>query len=109
MSLTLSGVRAARLTGGTGANNFGVGTWNGGGTLTGGGGSDTVTVTRDTSYSLSNALLTSTDGLNVSLSAIFEVHLGGGTGNNAFDVSGWTGPVVLTGGGGSDTVSATKD
>jgi hypothetical protein len=108
-TLTLANVEDAVLTGGTGDNTFNLDGWTGGGSIIGGGGNDTVTVTRNTSFTLSNTLLSSSDGMAMGLSGIFDVKIGDGAGNNRFDVSGWTGSVTLTSGGGSDTVAATKD
>jgi hypothetical protein len=109
MSLGLSAISLANLTGGPGNNTFTVSGWSGGGTLTGGGGTDTVVATRNADFTLSNTALTTSDGLNLTLSGIGIAKLTGGTGNNTFTVSGWSGGGVLTGGGGTDTIASTKN
>jgi hypothetical protein len=108
-NLTLAGIAAANLTGGAGNNTFTVSGWTGTGTVTGGGGTDTISATKNQNFTLSNTSLTATDGLSVTLSGISVANLTGGTGNNSFDVSGWTGTGAITGGGGTDTISATKN
>jgi hypothetical protein len=109
MSLTLNAVSFANLTGGTGDHRFDVGGWSGGGALTGGGGNDTVTATRDTNFTLADTSLSARDGLSLALAGIRTATLTGGAGNNAFDVSGWSGNATVTGGGGTDTVVASND
>jgi hypothetical protein len=108
-SFTLSGIANAVLTGGSSNNNFTVSGWTGDDTLTGGGGTDTVIATRDSNMTLTNSLLTITGGGTSALSGFSDAQLTGGSGNDAFTVSGWTGDATLTGGGGSDTVIATRD
>src|SRR5205085_1605694 len=98
----LSNITVANLTGGASANTFTVSGWTGSGTITGGGGADTVSTLRITT---SAGAVFGTLGLGN-----FEVAtLSGGASANAFTVSGWTGSGTITGGGGADTVSATKD
>ena len=109
LSMTLAGIGTANLTGGSGSNSFTVSGWTGAGSLTGGGGSNTVVATKDVNFALTNSSLTTSGGMNLSLASIGTANLTGGSGNNTFDVSGWTGKGKLTGGGGADTVAATKD
>jgi hypothetical protein len=109
LHLTLSGVGKAQLTGGIGNNTFTVSGWTGGGALTGGGGSDTLVVAKDTNMTLSDTGLRADDHLSMTLSGFATANLTGGPSNNTFTVGGWTGKGTLTGGGGTDTVAATKD
>jgi parallel beta-helix repeat protein len=109
MALGLSGIGAANLTGGAGNNIFTVSAWSGSGTITGGAGSDSIVAVRNTNFTLSNTVLVTSDGLNLTLAGIGTAKLTGGTGNNTFTVSGWSGGGVLTGGGGTDTLAATKN
>ena len=107
MAMTLSGITIANLTGGASANSFNVGGWNAAGTISGGGapsGSpDTVTLVRNTNFTLSNIALKTTDGMNLTLSGVTNVALGGGLSSNTFTVSGWSGTASINGGsGGSD-------
>jgi parallel beta-helix repeat protein len=109
MALTLSGVFRAQLYGGAGNNTFSVSGWTGGGSLTGNGGTDTLVVTKDANITLSNSALQASDGLSISLTGIATANLTGGPSNNVFTVGGWSGNGTLSGGGGTDTVAATKD
>jgi hypothetical protein len=109
MDMALAGIRTANLTGGSSANTFDVGGWTGNGSLTGGGGKDTVVAAKDKDFTLSNTALKTTDGMSLKLAAIGTADLSGGPGPNTFDVGGWTGDGKLDGQGGTDTVRATKD
>ena len=106
-AFTMSGVGTANLTGGAGNNTFTLTGWTGATTLTGGGGTDTVVDSADTNFTLSNAALTAGTQV-IKLSGIGVANLTGGSSNNSFDVSGWTGSGSLTGGGGTDTVISSK-
>ena len=100
----------ANLTGGAGANIFTVGGWSHAGTLTGGGGADSIVATKDADFTLSNSGLHASDGLSLVLSGNFATaKLTGGASENTFTVSDWTRAATLTGGGGADTIAATKD
>jgi hypothetical protein len=106
---TLSAIENALLTGGASANTFTVSGWTGGGSLTGGGGTDTVVASKNVSFTLSNSSLSATNGLSMSLSGIGIANLTGGAAANTFTVSGWTGTGTLTGSGGTDVVASTND
>ena len=108
-NLQLAAIGRANLTGGTNSNNFDLSGWSGAGTITGGGGVDSLTAIKDANFNLGNTSLTSTDGLNLVLAEIGTANLAGGPGNNSFTISTWTGAGSLTGGGGSDAVIATKN
>ncbi len=109
LSMTLSGIASAGLTGGASSNTFTVSGWTGKGSVNGGGGSDTIVATKDAGFTLTNGALTTTDGMSLTLSAVAAANLAGGPSNNTFTVGGWTGSGSIAGGGGSDTVAATKD
>jgi uncharacterized delta-60 repeat protein len=109
LTLELAGVEVANLTGAGGNNTFDVSGWAGGGKLTGAGGSDTVHVTKDESFTLTNTSLTASDGLNLVLATMEVANLTGGASNNTFDVGGWNGTGTLVGGGGTNTVAATRN
>jgi Bacterial Ig domain len=108
MGLALKGIGTATLTGGVSNHTFTVSGWTGRATLSGGGGSDTVAAIKNSNFTLSNTYLQATDGMYLVLSGIATANLTGGTGNNTFTVSGWTGSGTLTGGGGTDTAFAGK-
>lgn len=89
--------------------------------LTGGNGAnplDTVNVTADGNFTLSNTTLTVAapgfaSPFNIGggsfQAPIKVVNLTGGTSGNQFDLSGWTRSGKLTGGGGGDVVIVTRD
>lgn len=67
-----------------GANTFTAGGWTGGGSLTGGDGSDTVVAGKDADFTLTNTALSAGDGLDLTLAAVEVANLTGGAGNNTF-------------------------
>jgi Ca2+-binding RTX toxin-like protein len=69
---------------------------------------DTVVLARDTDFELADSALTTADGSNWLLVGIQRAELVGGTGDNQFVVSAWTGQGSLDGGAGNDEVVATK-
>src|SRR5256885_14650312 len=79
----------------------------GSGTITGGGGADTVSATKDANFTLSNTALTSSDGMSLMLSGIGTANLTGGASANTFNVSSWTGTANLDGAAGRDAVNVT--
>ena len=109
MSLSLSGITKATLTGGTGNNSFTVGGWTGMGTLTGGSGTDTLSATRNAAMTLTTVSLAASGFGTITLSSLETAQLMGGLGNNLFTVTGWNGTGSLTGGGGTDTVVAFRN
>jgi len=109
VSLGLSGIVKANLTDTGGGHSFEVDGWTGSGSLTNTGAStDTVTANKSASFTLTNALLTATDGMSMSLSGITVANLTDTAGNQTFTVSGWTNGGTLTGQS-SDTVVANKN
>ncbi len=107
-SVSLNGITSAKLTGGTGDNQFFVSDWYGSATLGGGGGTDTLVVERDVAnLALSKTLLTTTGHGNLTLSGFEIARLTGGDGNNTFTVSDWLGTGTLSGGGGDDKLIGT--
>ena len=109
-SVTLSGVEVANLSGGGGNNSFDVGGWTGtaGTSVTGGGGSDTVVASRNANFTLTSSQLT-IGTQNITLSGIGTANLTGGAGNNAFDLTGWTGAATLAAGAGTDSLTYGRD
>jgi hypothetical protein len=106
MSLVLSGLRVADLTDTNGGNTFTVSGWSGSGILTGL--SDTLVATKNANFTLSNSLLSSSDGMSLAFSGVKIANLTDTGGKHTFTVSGWTGDGVLTGLL-TDTVIATKN
>jgi Ca2+-binding RTX toxin-like protein len=103
----ISGVRNVQLAGGTSDNTFTVsGATNLAVTLTGGGGTDKVVSVDNSDFTLTNTSLSKSIGGTFKLSGITQADLTGGTGDNSFFVTGWSGQASLTGGGGADRVVA---
>ena len=71
--------------------------------------SDTITASKNVNFTLADTGLSSSDGMNLVLSAVGAANLTGGAGNLLFAIGSWSGTGSLTGGGGSDTVTMTKD
>jgi hypothetical protein len=108
MNLTLSNVGVANLTGGGTTVTFDLSNWTGKGQLTGGGGPATVVKVKDTNFIVTNTELKAADGMDVALAGIGTANLAGGSGDNTFDISGWTGAGTLNGLAGNDTVVSTN-
>ncbi|MFO0881555.1 MAG: hypothetical protein U0840_30005 [Gemmataceae bacterium] len=108
---TLSGITTANLVGGAAGNGFNLSGWTGGGTLSGGGGSDTLVIVKDADFVLTDTQVQTTDGMSMVLASnsLRTARLAGGAGGNVFDIGGWTGSISLTGNGGTDTVAATRN
>ncbi|HLQ44698.1 MAG TPA: calcium-binding protein, partial [Planctomycetaceae bacterium] len=108
-TLVLSGIESAQLTGGASNNTFTVSGWNGTGTLSGGGGSDTVVASRNANFTLSDTQLLASNGLSMTLAGIGIASLSGGTSNNIFTVSAWTGSGTINGSSGTDRLDAVRN
>ena len=106
VSISLSGITKATLTGGGGDNTFNLTGWTGSGKISGGAGNDTLTLTRDADITLAPTTLASPGYGTMSLSAIDVANLTGGSSNNVFTLNNWLGSGTLVGGGGSDTLVA---
>ena len=116
----LSNIEIAELTGGAGDNRLDASRFtgtailsgeagndtlvvgSGGDTVDGGDGTDTVEAAGDVDFTLTNSSLT---GLGADTLTNIEVaNLSGGTGDNMFNVSGFSGSTVIFGNGGNDTI-----
>ncbi len=111
MNITLSGIGKVQLTDAGAGHSFTVSGWTGGGSLTDSGGtSDTVVASKNASFTLTNSLLSSSDGMSLALSRIGEAQLTDTGAGHSFTVGGWTGGALLTDSGGTtDTVVASKN
>ena len=109
MSVSLTGITKATLTGGDGDNRFDLSAWTKAATLTGGNGSDTIVMNRDTDMTLSSKSLMTAGYGTIKLTTFDNAELTGGASNNSFTVSTWVGIGILDGGGGTDTVVATRN
>lgn len=110
MRLQLIDITDANLLGRQTNDTFNVQSWSGAVTVNGGAGEDTLfaSITDSHDIALSDGLLTATNGLELNLLAIENVELQGGAGDTQFDVGGWTGRGTLAGGGGFNTIVASK-
>ena len=109
INLSLSGFTKAKLTGGVGNNMFTVDRWTGTGKITGGTGTDTLSATRNARTTLTTTSLVATGFGTLTLSSLETAQLTGGVGNNLFAVTGWKGTGSVTGGGGTDTIVASRN
>jgi hypothetical protein len=109
MDVRLAHFGMADLTGGALASTFDVSGWTGTGTLNGGGGQDTVVANDNASVTLADSALDRTGAGRLALEGIHNADLTDSGGSHAFDVGGWTGSGSVTGGGSSDTITATKN
>lgn len=104
-TISLTNVSNAQLTGV--GSNFDISGWTGGGSLIGTGVNNTVTSTADTNFTLSGGpgvpggLITTALGTAMTLNNIASALLTGGPGANNFNVTGWFGTGIISGGGGA--------
>ena len=109
-TFTLLGDVSATLYGGTGDDTFTVTRFTGTGTLSGGGGADTVVATKNVeTISLSDATLSSSDNMVLTLFGIGTANITGGFAANTFNVTNWSGGGTLTPVSGYDTLNYTSD
>ncbi|MGQ0657523.1 MAG: beta strand repeat-containing protein [Chromatiales bacterium] len=110
MSMTLTGIEVANLTGGAGDNTFTVSGWTGTGTLDGSTNvyttGDAVVAANNVDFVLTNTLLQRSGLGDLTLANMDVANLTGGAGANSFTVSGWTGTGTLNGAAGTDTLIA---
>jgi Ca2+-binding RTX toxin-like protein len=102
MNLALAGFTEATLTSGATNKTFAVGGWTGSGTLTGTG-VDTVLATKDANFTLTDHLLSTSDGMSLTLTNVTKAKLAESSiVNRVLDASGYNGSATLTGGSGND-------
>ncbi len=106
-TMQMGSIEVVNLAGSAGPNTFIDQGWFGAGSLNGGAGIDSLTVTKNFNVTLSDTAVTS-PGI-VTLTSIESAFLQGGVGNNQFDVSTRTLPVTMNGGTGTDSVFASRD
>jgi hypothetical protein len=107
MSLALSGVNKANLTDTRGGQTMTLNNWTGSGTLTAPSAApDTLTVSANASYTLTNTSLGASSGLTIALVNFVTAYLTDSGSGHVFTTSGWTGGGSLT--GSADTVTAVK-
>jgi len=112
-SINLENIEYAILSGGNGDNTFDLSNWTGTADLEGFGGRNTVVSSSDRNFILSDAVLHKISFdlepiISINLSNIQHAVLTGRStgifptsGNNSFDVSGWTGTATIDGAGGT--------
>ena len=90
-ALSLSGFTAAKLTDTGGGNTFGVGGWTGAGSLADtGSAADSITANKSGGFTLSNAALSSSDGMSLGLSNFGTANLTDTGSGHTFTITGWT-------------------
>jgi Ca2+-binding RTX toxin-like protein len=77
--------------------------------LVGGAGTNSIAVTADVNFTLTNSSLQLSNGETIGISGITQAMLTGGPSDNTFDVSGWTGSATINGGGGLDKIMSSVD
>jgi len=121
-SINLENMEYAILSGGNGDNTFDLTNWTGTADLQGFGGRNTVVSSSDRNFILSDAVLHKVSFvlepiISINLSNIQNAVLTGRStgifptsGNNSFDVSGWTGTATIDGAGGTrDLIRSSND
>ena len=108
MTLILSSISVANLTGGAADNTFTVDGWTLTGTMDGGAGTaDTINKTVDANFTVTDTSLATGDGMSLTLANIEVWNLTGGGSNNQFDVTNFgtvaTNVANLDGGSPDDT------
>lgn len=98
------GTETLTVAGGGDVDTFNVSSFTGTATLQGGLGDDVVTLSKAaaTTFTLSDGSLTATGGPTLTLDNIQVANLTGGSLNDTFNVSGWSGTANLAGAGGND-------
>src|SRR5262249_32896621 len=79
-NVNLASMENFNLTGGNSNNNFDVSGWSGTGSLTGGGGTDTVQATNDVNFTIIDTRLTRFGLADITLASIENFNLTGGNG-----------------------------
>lgn len=108
-TVTMTGMTAATLTGGTAANKFTITGWTRPLSIAGAGDIDTVESTNDVDFELTPTSLQRSGLPNVSLAGVENALLTGGAADNEFTIGEWTGTATLNGAGGSDTLVVTDN
>lgn len=121
-TFTLTNVEMVEMFGGPSDNTFDLTSWNGSAFVSGGGGSDTLKVTNDSSMVLKDGTLLQAllyellygfnrdsslslpNGSTYQLGGLSHVVLTDGAGNNTLDASGYSRPVTFVGTPGNDTL-----
>lgn len=98
----------AKFVAGNDNDGFNLNGWTGTGSVTGGSGTNTLSVTKNANFTLGNASVASSDGMNMTYSKINQVNLTAAGSTNQFDVSAFYGKATITGDGGTNAIIATK-
>ena len=98
----------AKFVAGSDNETYNLNGWTGTGSVTGGSGNNTLTVTKNANFTLGSSSIATTDGMNMTYSKISQVSLTAGGTTNQFDVSGFHGKATITGDGGTNAIISTK-
>ncbi len=99
----------AKFVAGNDNDSFNLNGWTGTGSVTGGSGTNTLSVTKNANFTLGNSSIASTDGMNMTYSKMSQVNLTAGGTTNEFDVSGFRGKATIAGDGGTNAIVSTKN
>ena len=108
-SIQLASIESASLTGGASDNTFDLSQWKGPSTVNGAGGTDTLKLIRNANFTLTDALISVSDGTSYPVTSVERADLTGGAGDNTFDFNGWSGGGTIDGLGGTDEIRVTRD
>jgi Ca2+-binding RTX toxin-like protein len=101
---TLNSMETAELTGNGADDSFTVSGWSGSGRIAGNGGFDQIIASANVNFTLTDSQLKRSTGGTFVLTSIEAASLTGGASNNVIDASRFQGRVILSGGGGNDTL-----
>ena len=104
----LDNVKVANFMADNDNDGFNLNGWTGTGSITGGTGTNSLSVTKNANFTLGNSTVSSSDGMSMSFSKISNFTLTAGGTTNEFDVSGFHGKATINGDGGINAITATK-
>lgn len=108
-TIQLASIESANLSGGASDNTFNLSAWTGPSTVNGLGGTDTLKLIRNANFTLTDALISVSDGTSYPVTSVERAELTGGAGDNVFDFNGWSGGGTIDGLGGTDEIRVTRD
>lgn len=104
--ITLSAVEAATISGGAADNSFDVSGWTRNASLNGSGGIDLLVSSNAANFTLTDTQLKRGTTSTFTLTGFEAARITGGATNDTINATGFTGKLVVDGGGGNDTLTA---
>ncbi|MFV1967536.1 MAG: CARDB domain-containing protein, partial [Pirellulaceae bacterium] len=104
----LAGLETANVVARTEDTTFILSDWPSQASVTGGAGTDRITVAQNADFSLADDSLTRSTSGPLALAGIEDAELTGGLGDNRFDLSEWTGTATIDGGPGIDHLTTSR-